>query len=116
MKAKRLFKKLFSRFTFVGLTIILIFLCSVALIVGAVYMALLIFNYYLPDYTRYLYYGLAFLAWLVQLIAVLNVVNRDMLPESKLPWILCIVSLNVLGVAIYIVFAHNRITRLQQKR
>ena len=116
MKAKRLFKKLFSRFTFVGLTIILIFLCSVALIGGAVYIALLIFDHYLPDYTRYLYYGLLFLSWLVELIAVLNVVNRDMLPESKLPWILCIVSLNVLGVAVYIVFAHNRITRFQQRR
>ena len=116
MKLKRQLKKLFSRFTLVGLTIILIFLCSVALIVGAVYFALLIFNHYQPDYTRYVYYGLAFFAWLVQLIAVLNVVNRDMLPESKLPWVICIVTLNVLGVAIYVVFAHNRITHFQQKR
>ena len=45
MKLKRQLKKLFSRFTLVGLTIILIFLCSVALIVGAVYFALLIFNH-----------------------------------------------------------------------
>lgn len=116
MKLKRLLKKLFSRFTFVGLTIILIFLCSVALIGGGIYILLLVFDHYLPDYTRYLYYGIALLAWLLQLIAVLNVVNRDMLPETKLPWILCIVALNVLGVAIYIVFAHNRISRLQQKR
>lgn len=116
MKLKRLLKKLFSRFTFVALTIILIFLGSVALIVCGVYVALALFDHYLPDYTVYLYYALVALAWLVEVIAVLNVVNRDMLPESKLPWILCIVTLNVLGVAMYIVFSHNRITRVQQKR
>ena len=62
MKLQRQLTKLFSRFTLVGLTIILIFLCSVALIVGAVYFALLIFNHYQPDYTRYVYYGLSFFA------------------------------------------------------
>lgn len=113
---KRCLKKLFSRFTVVALTIILIFLAEVFLIVGAVYLALALFNHYLPDYTAYLYYAFAVIAWLVQLVAVLNVVNRDMLPESKLPWVICIVSLNVLGVAIYVVFSHNRPSRVQLKR
>ncbi|MDE6411360.1 MAG: cardiolipin synthase [Clostridia bacterium] len=112
----RFFKKLFSRFTFVALTIILIFLGTVALIGGAIYMSLLLFDHYLPEYTVYLYYALVALAWLSEVVAVLNVVNRDMLPETKLPWILCIVTLNALGVAMYIVFSHNRITRLQQRR
>ena len=116
MKLKMKFKKLFSRFTFVALTIILIFLCAVALIVGAIYFSLLLFNHYLPDYTVYLYYAFVILAWLTVAVSVFNVVNRDMLPESKLPWILCIVTLNVLGVATYIVFSHNRPTRVQQKR
>ncbi len=109
-------KKMFSRFTLVGLTIILMFLFSFALIAGAIYVALYLFNYYLPDYTVYLYYTLVGLAWLIEVMAVLHVVNRDMLPESKLPWILCIVALNVLGVAIYIVFSHNRPTRFQHRR
>lgn len=116
MKFRRFFKKLFSRFTLVGLTIILIFLFSVALVAGAIVVALLLFDHYLPDYTVYLYYGLVTLSWLIEVIAVLNVVNRDMLPESKLPWILCIVALNALGVAIYVVFSHNRPTRFQHKR
>ncbi len=116
MKLKRLLKKLFSRFTFVGLAIILIFLASVALIVTAVYVALLLFDHYLPDYTVYLYYALVVLDWLILVATVLHAANRDMLPETKLPWLLCIVTLNVLGVAIYVVFSHNRPTRVQRKR
>lgn len=116
MKLRRFFKKLFSRFTLVGLTIILIFLFSVALVAGAIVVALALFDHYLPDYTVYLYYALVGISWLISVIAVLNVVNRDMLPESKLPWILCIVALNALGVAIYVVFSHNRPTRFQHRR
>ena len=116
MKLKQKLKRLFSRFTFVALTIIFIFLYSVALIAGVIYFSLVLFHQYLPDYTAYLYSAFAVLAWLIVVIAVFYVVNRDMLPESKLPWILCIVTLNVLGVAIYIVFSFNRPTRVQQKR
>lgn len=116
MKFKRFLKKLFSRFTLVGLTIILMFLFSFALVAGAIVLSLVLFNHYLPDYTVYLYYALLGISWIIEVIAVLHVVNRDMLPESKLPWILCIVALNALGVAIYIVFSHNRPTRFQHRR
>lgn len=112
----RLYKKLLSRFTFVALTIVFIFLFEVLLIAGATYLAINLFSRYLPDYRAYLYCALAVAAWLVQLVAVLNVVNRDMLPESKLPWVLCIVSLGVLGVAIYAIFSHNRPSRVHFKR
>ena len=109
-------KKLFSRFTLVALTIILIFLSAAMLIAGAVYLAVVLFERYLPEATAYLHYALAVLSWLSVVVAVFNVVNRDMHPECKLPWILCIVILNVLGVAVYLVFSFNRPTRVAQKR
>ena len=109
-------KKLFSRFTLVALTIILIFLSAAMLIAGAVYLAFILFQRYLPDATAYLYYALAVFSWFSVVIAVFNVVNRDMHPECKLPWILCIVTLNLVGVAVYLVFSFNRPTRVAQKR
>ena len=113
---RRFLKKLFSRFTFVALAIIFIFLLSVALLTAVVVVSYNVFDYYLPDYSIYLNWALTALAWLVTAITALHAANRDMLPESKLPWILCIVLLNVLGVAIYVVFSHNRPTRVQRKR
>ena len=116
MDFKRTRKKLLSRFTLIALIIILIFLSAAALIAGAVYGFVLLFERYFPEHTAYLYLALILCSWLTVTIAVFNVVNRDMHPECKLPWILCIVTLNILGVLIYAVFSHNRPTRVQQKR
>ena len=116
MDFKQKCKRLFSRFTLISLTIVLIFFSCVALIAGAIYGVLLLAYRYFPDNAPRLYAALTALSWLVVIITVFNVVNRDMHPECKLPWILCIVALNVLGVAIYLIFSFNRPTRVQQKR
>jgi len=113
---KRFFKKLFSRFSFVALAIILIFTVFVLLIVGGIYLLQEMIAQYVGEYGEYVRWTLRVLAWLVVAVTAVHAANRDMLPETKLPWILCIVGLNLFGVAIYIVFSHNRPTRRQRLR
>lgn len=113
---KRKLKKIFSRFSLVGLTIILIFMAVVAVLVGGFYLADAVVIYYFPETEPYIQIGVAVLDWLILVLAVLHVANRDMVPETKVPWILCIVALNVFGVAIYVVFSSNRPTKRQRKR
>lgn len=113
---KRKLKKIFSRFSLVGLTIILIFLFSVLLVVAAVYVIDAIVVYYYPNADPWIRGGLAVLDWLVLVITVLHAANRDMVPETKVPWILAIVALNVVGVAIYVVFSSNRPSKRQRNR
>ena len=116
MDFKQRRKKLLSRFTLIALAIILIFLSEAALIAGAIYGFILLFERHLPYATVYLYCALILCSWGIVTITVFSVVNRDMHPECKLPWILCIVTLNLLGVLIYAVFSHSRPSRVQQKR
>ncbi len=111
---KHTLKKLFSRFSFVTLTIIFLFLAFVAMIVGIIYLAQAVVVHYYPDMSWVVYGTLIVLDWLVLFIAILHCANRDHIPETKLPWLLTIAMLNVLGVAIYIVFSHNRPTKKQR--
>lgn len=94
----------------------MIFLCAVALVGGAAYATLFLVRSRFPEYAGFVSVAFVALLWLLEVFAVFNVINRDMHPETKLPWILCIVFLNALGVAIYIVFSHNRPTHAQQRR
>ncbi len=112
---KRYLKKLFSRFSIVALTIILIFTVEVMAIVGGVYVAREVVAQQFPAAAVYVDWGLRVLGWIVIAIAVLHCANRDMVPETKIPWLLCIVILDVFGVAIYIVFSANRPSRRQRR-
>lgn len=105
---KRKLKKIFSRFAFVALTIILLFVTMVFLLVGAFYFVNFIIIYYFPQTQSFITYAIAALDYLILVITVLHIANRDTVPETKVPWILCIVALNILGVAIYVVFGNNR--------
>ena len=113
---KRKLKKIFSRFSLVGLTIILIFITVVAAIVGAFYLADAVIIYYFPATEPYIAIGIAVIDWIILVLTVLHAANRDMVPETKVPWIVCIVALNGLGVAIYIVFSSNRPSKRKRKR
>lgn len=108
---KKLLKKLFSRFSLVALTIMLLFVIDVLLILGLIMLLYLWLSSVFPAATPYFQLTLQILGWLIVLITVLHAANRDMLPETKVPWILCIVGLNVFGVAIYAVFSSNRPTK-----
>lgn len=101
-------KKLFSRFSLVAITIILLFLFFVLLLAAAIWTVNNIIIYYYPQTETWIRLAFALLDWLILVITVIHAANRDMVPETKIPWILCIVGLNVLGVATYVVFSNNR--------
>ncbi len=109
------FKKLFSRFAFVALTIISLFVLYFVGIAAAVVFSYLAVTAAFPGAGPYLQLGLSFAAWLIVALTVLHIVNRDMVPETKLPWVLCVTTLNIFGVAIYITFSSHRPSRRRQR-
>ncbi|MDE5548117.1 MAG: PLDc N-terminal domain-containing protein, partial [Clostridia bacterium] len=104
-------KKLFSRFSLVAMTIILLFVLFVVFFAAVVWLLNNIIIYYFPQTEIWVRLAFALLDWLILVLTVIHAANRDMVPETKIPWILCIVGLNVFGVATYIVFSNNRPTR-----
>lgn len=113
---KRLLKKIFSRFSFVALTIILMFLLFVGIIVAAIYVVDRVVIAYYPEAEVYVRYGLMALDYIVLTVTVLHAANRDMVPETKIPWIIAIIVLNVMGAVMYYMFSFPRPTRRQRKR
>ena len=109
-------KKLFSRFTFVALTIIFLFVLDVLVILGVAWLLFAWLSSVFPAAGVWISLGVAALSWLIVFAAVLHAANRDMVPETKIPWILCIVFFNVFGVAIYAVFSSHRPGRRIQKK
>ena len=112
----RMLKRIFSRFFIVALTIILLFLVDVTVVCGFVYLFAGWLAAKFPQATQWITFALTALSWLVVFLAALHAANRDMVPETKIPWILCIVFLNIFGVAIYCVFSSHRPTKRVQQR
>lgn len=112
---KRFFKLLFSRFALVALTIILMFAFDVFLVLGAVYALEHTLMYFFPSAAVYIEWTVKIIRWIIVIVAVLHIVNRDMIPEAKIPWLLCVIVLNVFGVAVYFFFSYNRPTKKQRK-
>ncbi len=111
----RFFKRLFSRFALVALTIIAIFIVDFLLFVGSLAAVDIALMYFFPNASVWVARGLTALSWIIVAVSVLHAANRDMVPETKIPWILCIIVLNVMGVAIYVTFSSNRPTKQQRK-
>lgn len=109
-------KKLFSRFTIVALTIIFTFIIDVLVVFAGIYILEQLLEATFPQASQWFASALSLLSWLIVLITVLNIANRDMAPETKIPWLLTVMGLNVFGVAIYAVFSHNRPSRKNRRR
>ncbi len=109
-------KKLFSRFTVIALTIILMFIVNVSLVFFAYWLLEQALLALFPSASRWISIAFAFVSWLAVFSTVLNLVNRDMVPEAKLSWLVVVLTLNVFGVMIYAVFSHNRPSRGQRRK
>lgn len=109
-------KKIFSRFAFVALTIIILFTVDVLVVVGLIWLISAWLSASFPAAGQWIAFGLTALSWIITFLAVLHAANRDMVPETKIPWIICIVFFNVFGVAIYAVFSSHRPNRRMQKK
>ncbi len=105
---KEFFKKLFSRFFIVALTIVLLFAIICLVTVGTVAAVYFLIERLFPEAAVYVNFAVTAVAWIIVFITVLHAANRDMVPETKIPWILCIIGLNVFGVLLYIVFSSHR--------
>ena len=105
---KKTLKKLFSRFSFVALTILLLLAFVLFLIFGGLAALQYVVARYVPSAAFYVNLGLTVLSWFFVFCCVLHAANRDMVPETK---ILCIVALHVFGATIYIMFSSNRPSR-----
>ena len=111
----RLLKKFFSRFTFVALTIILLFSLFALAIVGGFWLLRMFLIARFESARVWIWIAAEVLNWLIVLVAIFHIVNRDMLPETKLPWIICVVALGVFGVGVYAFFSYNRPSRRQRR-
>ena len=105
------FKKLFSRFSLVALTIVFMFVGNVMLVAGLIWLFYVWLVELFPPMAPWLQLAFGVFSWFVTFATALHAANRDMVPETKLPWILCIVGLNLFGVAIYAVFSSHRPTK-----
>ncbi len=113
---KKFFHKLFSRFPLVALIIILMLASFFAAVVLAIVIGETILTEYFPNAGQLVTIILTILSWLIVVIAVLHAANRDMVPETKIPWILCITVLNVFGVFLYVLFSSHYPRRRERKR
>lgn len=109
-------KKLFSRFFIIAFTIIAMFVLNVALVFGAIWVGQEILSTLFEGAAEWIRFTLSAIGWIIVIVTVLNIINRDMVPETKLPWMVVVIGLNVFGVAIYGVFSHNRPTRKQREK
>ncbi len=109
-------KKIFSRLPLIALTIILLFLFDVTVFFGFFFLVRELIISIFPQSKFVVLLVTAIVDWLIVLSTVLHVANRDMVPEAKIPWLICVLGLNLLGVAIYAVFSHNNLSRRQRRR
>lgn len=112
---KRSLKKLFSRFSFVALTIILVFILDVVLFFGLFFLLERVVIYYFPDFAVLIRAIYLVLSYLLIFLTVLHAANRDMMPETRVSWIICICALNIFGVAIYFVFSFHYPSHRQRR-
>lgn len=53
---------------------------------------------------------------ILSFVVLINIVNRDMTTEAKIPWIILVLSLPLTGTVLYILFSGNRLSKEQKKR
>ena len=93
-------KMLFSHF--------FIFAISIILQVGSIILILERLNEY------YFYFQIFFT--LIAVIIAFNVMNRNMNPDYKVPWLMLVLGLPIVGIVLYFFFSRNYLTKRQQRR
>lgn len=53
---------------------------------------------------------------IIAFLVVLYIINKDDLPEFKVPWLILILTIPLLGVTCYLLFANPRLTKKQNKQ
>lgn len=113
---KKFSRILFSRFPFIAIAIIFAFILEFLIIYGLFVLMHLILREIFPAAEGWIQFVFVAVQWIVTAIAAVHIINRDMLPEAKIPWLFVVIIFNVFGVAIYIVFSGNRPSRRQRRK
>lgn len=113
---KKFSRILLSRFPFIAIAIVLTFIVGFFVIYGVFALLQTVLQERFPVAEEYIRFIFAAIQWLITAVAAVHIINRDMLPEAKIPWLFVVIVLNVFGVAIYVVFSNNRPSRRQRKR
>ena len=96
---KKLFRMIFGRMTVVGLAIIL----QLGIFIGFVWLL----------NTRLWIFELA--SGILGLVVFFSLIKRDMYPDAKLPWLVIVMAMPLLGTVVYLMFAKNSMSRKQKK-
>lgn len=96
---KKFFRTVFGRLAVIGLAIILQILLIIA------FIALLNTRFWM----------LQVFSAVLGLIVFFSIIQRDMYPDSKLPWLVIVMAMPLFGTVLYLMFAKNSMSRKQKK-
>lgn len=96
---RRVWRLIFSRYTVCALTILLEIVIMAFVIAAA-------------SYVSYLFVGLTAIC---DLIAVVDIVNRDANPEYKVTWVIVVLLVPLLGTLLYLIFYRRRVTKKEER-
>ena len=97
---KRRLRILLSRFTLVALTIVALFLAGFLVVAGAFYLLKLILEAVFVSGAEWIDLIFRAVGWIVVVATAIHIINRNMMPEAKVLWLLCI---------------HRRLQRLRRR-
>jgi len=97
---KKFLRMLFSRITIIGLLLILQIVTTVLLL-----------NYISREH----YFAVNLVFFALSIMVLLHLINRDMSPDLKIPWIVFLLILPTYGTLAYIMFSQNKVSFRQRK-
>lgn len=96
---QRIWRLLFSRYA----------VCALAIAAEVLLMALVIAA---ASVVSYVFIALTFI---VDLVTVVSIINRDANPEYKVTWTIIVIVLPLLGTLLYVIFYRRRITKKEER-
>lgn len=88
---KKIFRFIFSRFTICAIVIIL-------QVIGFIFIL---------NYAYKVYWWMQFLVIFLKLLIIIDLSNREMAADLKLPWVVVVMVVPIAGIIIYLIFSRN---------
>ena len=96
---KKFFRMIFGRLAVIGLSIVL----QVIVLIG--FVAILNTKFWMFE----------LVSGILGLFVFFSLIQRDMYPDSKLPWLVIVMAMPLFGTMLYLMFAKNSMSRKQKK-
>ncbi len=62
------------------------------------------------------FWPITVLAWIFYIVTLLYILNRDEIPENKLPWLVIMLLLPVVGAAVFVLLSSNKASKNEYQR